>query len=135
MDVVTIEKTGENFRMLYDVKGRFQAVRIDAKEASFKLCKVQRKCLGKNKVPYIVTHDGRTIRYPHPDIKQFDSVKLNLHTGEVDGVVKFDNGASIFCSGGNNIGRVGVLMHIETHAGSYDIAHVKDANGHTFATR
>jgi len=82
-----------------------------------------------------VTHDGRTIRYPHPDINQYDSVKLNLVTNEVDGVLKFDNGAAVFVSGGNNIGRVGVLQHIEAHAGSYDIAHVKDSAGHTFATR
>lgn len=82
-----------------------------------------------------MTHDGRTIRYPHPDINQYDSVKLNLVTNEVDGVLKFDNGAAIFVSGGNNIGRVGVLQHIEAHAGSYDIAHVKDSQGHSFATR
>ncbi len=37
--------------------------------------------------------------------------------------------------GGNNIGRVGVLQHIEKHPSSFDIAHVKDANGHSFATR
>jgi small subunit ribosomal protein S4e len=58
-----------------------------------------------------------------------------LETGEVDGVLKFDNGASVFVSGGNNIGRVGVLMSIEAHPGSYDIAHVKDAAGKLFATR
>ena len=77
MDVVSIDKTGEHFRILYDVKGRFQAIRIEAKEAKMKLCKVVRKRLGKNKIPYIVTHDGRTIRYPHPDIKQNDSVKVS----------------------------------------------------------
>lgn len=60
---------------------------------------------------------------------------MNLVTNEVDGVLKFDNGAAVFVSGGNNIGRVGVLQHIEAHAGSYDIAHVKDSVGHTFATR
>jgi len=30
---------------------------------------VKRNQMGKNKVPYIATHDGRTIRYPDPDIK------------------------------------------------------------------
>jgi small subunit ribosomal protein S4e len=78
MDVVEIVKTGENFRMLYDMKGRFTPVRIDAKEASFKLCKVKNKVLGKNKIPYIVTHDGRTIRFPHPDIKKNDTVKVSV---------------------------------------------------------
>lgn len=78
MDVVTIEKSDEHFRILYDVKGRFQAHKIDAKEASFKLCKVLRKAMGPNKVPYIVTHDGRTIRFPHPDIKKNDSIKVSF---------------------------------------------------------
>jgi len=76
-DVVSIKKTGENFRILYDIKGRFQPHRIDTKEAGFKLCKIKRKVLGKNKIPYVVTHDGRTIRFPHPDIKKNDSVKVS----------------------------------------------------------
>jgi len=76
-DVVSIDKTGENFRMMYDVKGRFMPVPIDAKEAGWKLCKVVRKTLGKNKIPYIVTHDGRTIRFPHPDIKKNDTIKVS----------------------------------------------------------
>lgn len=48
---------------------------------------------------------------------------------------KLENGASVFVSGGNNIGRVGILQHIEHHPGSYEIAHVKDSAGHSFATR
>merc|ERR1711957_1123288 len=53
--------------------GRFTAVKITEKEAEFKLCKIAKKCIGKNSVPYIVTHDGRTIRYPHPEIHVNDS--------------------------------------------------------------
>merc|ERR1712060_146086 len=135
MDVVSLTKTGENFRILFDIKGHFQAVRIDAKEAGFKLCKIKRKVLGKNKVPYIVTHDGRTIRYPHPDAKKNDSVKVNLETGEIDGIVKFENGCQVMVTGGNNIGRVGALMHVEHHPGSYEIVQVKDTAGNVFATR
>jgi len=135
MDVVSIAKTGENFRILFDTKGRYQAHKIDAKEASFKLCSVKRKAMGENKIPYIVTHDGRTIRYPHPDIKKQDTIKLNLETGEVESLIKYENGAQVLIIGGNNIGRVGVLQHIEKHPSSFDIAHVKDANGEHFATR
>ena len=38
-------------------------------EAGYKLLKVTRQQVGKGGVPYIATHDGRTIRYPDPDIK------------------------------------------------------------------
>jgi small subunit ribosomal protein S4e len=78
MDVVSIEKTGEHFRLLFDVKGRYQAHKIDEKEASFKLCKVIRKAMGVNRIPYIVTNDGRTIRFPHPDIKKNDTIKVTF---------------------------------------------------------
>ena len=60
---------------------------------------------------------------------------MNLETGDIEGVVKFENGASVMIVGGNNIGRVGILQHIEKHQGSHDIAHIKDANNHHFATR
>jgi small subunit ribosomal protein S4e len=33
LDVITIEKTGEHFRLIYDVKGRFCVHRITAEEA------------------------------------------------------------------------------------------------------
>lgn len=60
---------------------------------------------------------------------------MNLETGEVESLIKFENGAQVLLVGGNNIGRVGVLQHIEKHPSSFDIAHLKDAAGHTFATR
>lgn len=50
-------------------------------------------------------------------------------------MIKFENGSQVMLTGGNNIGRVGVLQHIERHPGSFDIAHVKDTAGQHFATR
>merc|ERR1712134_179383 len=91
--------------------------------------------INKNKIPHISTHDGRTVRYPHPDISINDSIKIDLATGDVQSVVKFTNGASVMLIGGNNIGRIGILQSVEKHPGSFDIAHIKDSQGATFATR
>jgi small subunit ribosomal protein S4e len=117
MDVVSLEKTGEHFRILYDTKGRYFPTKIEAKEATFKLCKVKRRAFGANKIPYVVTHDGRTIRYPHPEIRANDTIKLNLETGDVDGWYKFENNNNAMIIGGNNIGRVGIISHVEKHPG------------------
>lgn len=38
-------------------------------------------------------------------------------------------------TGGRNLGRVGTVVNRERHPGSFDIVHIKDANGHVFATR
>jgi ribosomal protein S4E len=69
MDVISIEKTDEYFRLLYDTHGRFVVHRISQEEAGYKLCKVRQDRVGKGAVPFIATHDGRTIRYVDPDIK------------------------------------------------------------------
>merc|ERR1711997_712568 len=69
MDVVQIDKTGENFRIIYDVKGRFTVHRITASEAAYKLCRVRAVSTGPKGVPYLHTSDGRTIRYPDPNAK------------------------------------------------------------------
>ena len=60
---------------------------------------------------------------------------MNLETGEVESLIKFENGAQVLIVGGNNIGRVGVLQHVEKHPSGFDIAHVKDSHAHAFATR
>jgi len=58
-----------------------------------------------------------------------------LTTGEIMGIIKFQNGSIVMITGGNNIGRIGILQSLEKHPGSFEIAHVRDATGNTFATR
>nr|ALS05281.1 40S ribosomal protein S4 [Pseudodiaptomus poplesia] len=135
MDVIQIEKTGENFRIIYDVKGRFTVHRISPPEAKYKLCKVRAVKTGPGGIPYLYTTDGRTIRYPDPVIKVHDSIQLDIATGKIQDVIKFDTGNLCMVTGGRNTGRVGTIMSRERHPGSFDIVHVKDSNGHTFATR
>ena len=134
-DVVSIPKTGENFRLLYDVKGRFNIHRISDEEAKFKLCKVVSVAIGRKTIPYLVTHDGRTVRYPDPLIKQNDTIKFSLETNTIVGHVSFDVGNLAMITGGNNLGRIGVIERREKHPGSYEIVHLKDSAGHKFATR
>ncbi|EJU03689.1 40S ribosomal protein S4 [Dacryopinax primogenitus] len=135
MDVITLEKSGEHFRLLYDVKGRFTIHRITPEEATYKLLKVKKLAIGAKGVPYIVTHDGRTIRYPDPLIKVNDTVKFDLETGKIVDFVKFDTGNVAVITGGRNMGRVGTIVHREKHIGGFDIVHVKDVLDRDFATR
>ena len=64
-----------------------------------------------------------------------DSIRLDINTGKIMDFIKFDSGNLCMITGGRNTGRVGTIMHRERHPGSFDIVHVKDAAGHTFATR
>lgn len=135
MDVVQIQKTNDTFRLLYDVKGRFAVHRIVAAEAKFKLCRVRRLIIGDTAIPYLTTHDGRVIRFPDPRIKVNDTIKIALETGKIVDHVRFEIGNLAMIVGGRNLGRVGLVQHVEKHDGSFTIVQVKDAAGNTFATR
>merc|ERR1711862_241450 len=113
MDVVELDKSGDKFRLLYDVKGRFVLHRIDSEEASFKLCRIQKTHITAGKVPVVVTHDGRTIRYPDPLIKVNDTVKVDIATGKITSFSKFELGTTVMIIRGRNAGRVGTLTHVK----------------------
>mmetsp|Transcript_19939 Transcript_19939/g.26313 ORF Transcript_19939/g.26313 Transcript_19939/m.26313 type:complete len:260 (+) Transcript_19939:76-855(+) len=135
MDVVSLEKSGDQFRLLYDAKGRFTLHRVSDDEMKYKLCRVNKQEVTKKKIPYIATHDGRTFRYADPLIKVNDTVKVDIESGKIVGQIKFDAGNLCMITKGRNSGRVGIVGHIERHPGSFDIVSVKDAAGNTFATR
>jgi small subunit ribosomal protein S4e len=149
MDVVTIPKTDESFRLLYDTKGHYTMTPIEKAESGFKLCRVlkvargRKSTLGQNPfrsgqagaVPYVVTHDGRTVRYPDPAIKSGDTIKLDLKTGKILGFASFTAGNVCIITKGANIGRVGTIVSREKHPGSFEIVHMKDARDNSFATR
>ncbi|EGW00711.1 40S ribosomal protein S4 [Cricetulus griseus] len=111
MDVISIDKTGQKFRLIYDTKGHFAVHRITPEEAKYKWCKVRKIFVGTKGIPYLVSHDARTIRYPDPLIKVNDTIQIDLETG----AIKFDTGNLCMVTGGANLGRIGVITNRERH--------------------
>lgn len=62
-------------------------------------------------------------------------MKIDLESGKVTEFLKFEIGNTVMVTKGRNTGRVGTLIQRDSHPGSFDIVHVKDAEGTTFATR
>uniref|UniRef100_A0A2I3SEE5 40S ribosomal protein S4 n=1 Tax=Pan troglodytes TaxID=9598 RepID=A0A2I3SEE5_PANTR len=112
MDVISIDKMGENFCPI-----------CDTKEKIF---------VGTKGIPHLVTHDARTICYPDPLIKVNDTIQIDLETGKITDFIKFDTGNLCMVTGGANLGRIGVITNRERHPGSLDVVHMKDANGNSF---
>jgi len=135
MDVVEIPKANEQFRLIFDTKGRYVLHRLSDEEKKFKLCKVKRQELSKKKIPFVVTHDGRTVRYPDPLIKVDDVVKIDIASGKIVDFNKFEIGKMAMITKGRNTGRVGTILHVEKHPGSFDIVTIRDSTGNSFSTR
>jgi small subunit ribosomal protein S4e len=135
MDVISLGQSKEQFRLLYDAKGRFTAHAIDKTEAGFKLLRVNKFFVGDKGVTHLVTHDGRTIRYADPDVRLNDTVKYNLVTGDVEGFYKFKLGSVAMVISGGNVGRVGVVHDIKKQQAGFNIVSLTDSAGNKFATR
>merc|ERR1712241_705658 len=69
MDVVQLAKVNENFRLIYDVKGRFCVHRITGEEAKYKLCRI--------------------LRYPAPLVKVNDPIRVDISTNKIMDFIKF----------------------------------------------
>ncbi|KAB0384711.1 hypothetical protein FD755_006628 [Muntiacus reevesi] len=104
MDVISINETQENFCLIYDPKGRFVVHRITLGKAKYKLCKVRKIFVSTKGIPHLVTHDAHT------------------STGKITDFTKFDTR------------RIGGIITLERHPGSFDVVHVKDTNGNCFTT-
>ncbi|ELK29938.1 40S ribosomal protein S4 [Myotis davidii] len=134
VDVISIDKTGENVRLVYDTKSRF-AVHRRPEEAKYKLCKVRKIFMGTKGIPHLVTQDARTIRYPEPLIKVNDTIQIDLESGKITDFITLDTGKLCMITRGANLGKIGVITDREKHPGSFDIiVHVKYATGNSFAT-
>ncbi|MCS7096995.1 MAG: 30S ribosomal protein S4e [Candidatus Methanomethylicia archaeon] len=121
MDVISIPKTGENYRVLPDpVKGLILHP-ISMEEANFKLCRIENKTMVKGGNIQLNLHDGRNILVsianpadPKEDVyKTLDTLKINLSKREIQAHVSFDEGRQAIIVKGKNRGIYGVIKGIE----------------------
>merc|ERR1712066_762777 len=116
-DIIKIERTDEYFRLMIDPKGRYSLHRIKKEEATYKLCKVNKNLIGTKGVPFVVTHDGRTIRYHNPKIKSNDTLMLEISSQEIKDYIKFEPGNISIIIRGHNAGRIGLIINYKKHNG------------------
>jgi len=64
-----------------------------------------------------------------------DVVKVDLATGKMTDIIKFETGATCVVTKGKNNGRMGTITSRDKHPGGFDIVNIKDAKGKAFATR
>lgn len=135
MDVITIPKTGDKFRLFYDEKRRFTLLKLKDKEVNQKLCKIVRVEIGANKIPYAVTHDARFLRFIDSAITVGDSILYNFESQTIEKHFKLAVGHKALVTMGNNLGRIGMIQSIVKKLGNIAVITLKDEAGHVFNTR
>ena len=113
-DVVSLPKEKKFFRVLINKKNKLITLPIDEKEASVKPSKIISKTIIKKGKVQLNTSDGRSILVD--DVKKYgigDSILLNLPDQKIIEHLPLQANATIFLTGGSNVGVVGTVDTVD----------------------
>lgn len=111
MDIITIPKTNETYRVLLDNKRRLTLKPITNEETDVKLSKIVNKTTIKGGQTQLNLHDGRNL-LTEEDYKVGDVLSLKMPEQEVQNVYKLEEGATVLVTGGKHTGEIGKISEI-----------------------
>ncbi len=120
MDVLSIEKKKEYYRIMPDSHHELILFKIPKKESDFKLCRINSKTTLKGGHVQLNLHDGRNIKIevkdptkPVEDVyKRMDVLKLSIPTQEILSHIKFKENSLAIIVAGKNVAKVGTINKI-----------------------
>lgn len=118
MDILTIAKTGDNYRMFLDTHGRLRLAKITPEEAKSKLVRVENKVVLPKGKFQINLHDGRNIVLPKNQYKTGDVLKIELPTQKVLKQIPLKAGSLALLIGGSHPGALVTVESFEIKRGS-----------------
>ncbi|KAI5150330.1 small subunit ribosomal protein S4e [Enteropsectra breve] len=130
-DVVSIKKTNEHYRLMFNINRKFKVHKISADEAQFRITKVKSKDV-ENGTPFTRSLDGYNFRFVDPSVQIGDTIKVDIKTNKVVDSLRFEPGKVAFVYSGSNTGRVGVIHRIEKLQDGKSYVHLADSSNHTF---
>ena len=127
-DVLSVNDTDQNFRVVLDKKGRLELIGIEKDEKSLKPCRIVGKKVVKGKIQ-LNLYDGKNISAEKDGFKVGDTILIDF--GKKNGIrehIKLEKNSMIYLTGGKSIGQTGKVQDIKGNRIIY-----KNDNG-TFET-
>lgn len=113
MDVLSLKQKKEHFRMLIDTKGRLQLVKVDAKQAKWKLARIEGKTTVKGGKVQINLLDGRNILLDKNTYKTGDVLKISIPSQKITDHYELTKGNIALLIGGKHVGELARLEKYE----------------------
>jgi len=113
MDVISIPKLKNDYRILFDKAGKLAIVPISSKDASWKLCQIDNKTVLRGNKIQLNLHDGRSHLIKKDEYKTGDVLKFSFNDKKIIDSFKFDNGTVSMIIGGSHIGEIANIEDIE----------------------
>ena len=117
MDVVSIPKTKQNFRMLMDTRGKLRAKDITMDRSKWKLCRIEKKTTVRGSKTQLNLHDGRNILVDKDEYHSGDVLKLEIPSQKIVDTLHLREGNMAMVIGGRHAGEIGTIQKYEVIKG------------------
>ena len=140
MDVVSLPDANENYRVLFDRKGRVKL--YPTENPDVKLCKIKNKTVVKGGHIQLNLHDGRNVLVKVSDptkaeedvYKTGDTIVLSVPNQEIKGHIPFEVGKLAYITGGKHVGEIAKIVDIEKKPLHKTVVTLETQDGEKFKT-
>lgn len=112
MDVISIPKMNEYYRVLFDSRGVLQLTKIDEERAKWKLCRIENKTMVKGGKIQLNLHDGRNIVVEGNEYKTGDVLRISVPEQEILEVIPMEKGNLAMIIGGKHTGQIAEIEEV-----------------------
>ncbi len=113
MDVVSIPKTKEYFRVLLDSKGKLRLVKIPEENSKWKLVRIENKTPVKKGKIQLNLHDSKNIILEKNAYHTGDSLKIELPSHNILDCYPIEKGNTALIIGGKHSGQIAKITATE----------------------
>jgi len=113
MDIVSIPSIKENFRIVFNKKGKLSFIKINEDESKLKISKIIGKKMHKGLQINLL--DGRNILTDKKECKVGDSVLIEIPKQTIKETIKLEVGSLILLIGGKHIGNTAKIEEIKNN--------------------
>jgi small subunit ribosomal protein S4e len=117
MDVISIPKTKQNFRMLIDARGKLRLKDISMDRSKWKLCRIEGKTTVRGGKTQLNLHDGRNVLVEKSEYKPGDVLKLEIPSQKIVDTLQLKEGNMAIVIGGKHAGEIGTIKKYEVIKG------------------
>ena len=118
MDVVSILKTGDNYRMALDTHGRLRLTPTTPEEAKMKLVRIENKTVLPKGKFQLNMHDGRNIILAKNQYKTGDVLKIEVPSQKILKQIQLKEGCLALLIAGSHPGALVTVESFEIKRGS-----------------
>lgn len=113
MDVISLPKINEHYRILLDSKGKMRTNKITKDKAKMKLVRIENKKTLKNGRTQLNLHDGRNILVKEDNFKTGDVIKLEIPKSKIIETYNLRENYLAMIIGGKHAGEIVPIKSIE----------------------